>query len=98
MVRKLTTALMGLSLLALVGLTGCKNSSDSDVSYHDIGDVRVFDEPSRHVSRKSTSHNVDGVPAPQPIAKNSGKAVTSRITPTRAANRAHVNIGDMPLD
>lgn len=76
-------SLLCFALLAVVGLSGCKNESDR-VAHDEVGEVRVFDEPVRRVASRSTSY--ESVPAPLPMQ---GK---------RVAQKRFQMIGEMDVD
>ncbi len=96
--RKASALFLGLSL-ALLSLSGCKNSSE-DTAYDQVGDVRVFDSPRREASLRngSTLWN-ESVPAPRPLtgAMASRNAVPSKHG-GQAISRQFVRVGDMELE
>lgn len=88
--RKTSAILLGLSV-AILGLSGCKNSSE-DTAYDQVGDVRVFDTPRREVAaRNNSSLWNESVPAPKPMASR-------KIQKLDNVSRSFVSVGDLELE
>ena len=61
-------SLFSLSLIAFLGLAGCKNNTD-ERSYDSVGEDRVFDKEERASAEKSRSYFHESVPAPARVAE-----------------------------
>jgi|GEM_PF-6386004 len=75
-------AVLCFALLAIVGLSGCKN--DNDRAHDEVGETRVFDEAPRRVASRATSY--ESVPAPLPMHGQ------------RVAQKRFQMIGEMDVD
>ena len=92
--RKVSALLLGLSI-ALLSLSGCKNSSE-DTAYDQVGDVRVFEQPRREASLRngSTLWN-ESVPAPRPMAARNAAQPRQSL---QNLSRQYVRVGDLELE
>ena len=87
--RKVSALLFTLTLTLL--LSGCKNSSEN-TAYDQVGDMRVFEEPRREVTLRSSSGLWnESVPAPKPMA-------TQNATHKKMLSRQYTTVGDLELE
>ena len=87
--KKISAILLGLSI-ALLGLSGCKNSNEN-TAYDDVGDMRVFETPHREVARGTSSLWNESVPAPKPMASHKTQKLEK-------VSRSFVSVGDNGID
>lgn len=91
----------GLSLVLVLGLTGCKNDRDDDRSYVEIGEARVYENDSpRETSRRPRAIQLnESVPAPAALPEVAAQSAPRSPAHTKPArSRQYVTVGDLEPD